>query len=104
MEIFGDTSSASLDRDRRHGGYSGCGGFRGEEGKREGGREKGSRDAGREDRVIYCEQYYRRHAERAGWEKPVPLSRPRNVFYSDRRWGSSYGATLLTTLSSRHRI
>lgn len=31
-------------------------------------------DAGRENRVIYCKQYYRRHAEGAEeWEKPVSL-------------------------------
>jgi len=43
--------------------------------KREKGAEEGEiGDAGRENRVIYCKQYHRRHAEGVEeWEKPVSL-------------------------------
>lgn len=91
MEIFGDTSSASLDQDRRLGGYSGRGGFRGEERTRQGGREE--RAAGmlgeRPRNLLRAILPTTRRASGMGKVcVSLSLSRPRNVFYSDRRWDS----------------
>lgn len=75
----------------------------GEEREREGG-EAGD-EAGREDRVIYCKQYYRRHAVGAEeWEKPVSLV-PEMYFIATEDGGSPYnGDPAYYSLSGRHWI
>lgn len=99
-------SSGSPVRDRPE-GYSGRGRRKETERKRKrkGGGDEAEEDAGRENRVIYRKQYYRRHAEGAEeWEKPVSLV-PEMYFIATEDGGSRYnGDPAYYSLSGRHWI
>lgn len=98
MEIFGDTSSASLDpgsSSRRIFGMRRIPRRGGKESRRKRGRQSGCWARGPRNLLRAILPTTRRASGMGKARVSLSLSRPRNVFYSDRRWGSSYGATLL---------